>query len=284
MPVKFQGPTDSNSTGIATRHREVQDQAVAGEVLSIILTDGGAGYTSVPTVNITSTSGTGATAQAFIDSGNGVVTKIEMSPDSSTLDHGIGYTTAAVTITGGGATTAATARAVLGPDSGIGADARETLKASSVMFHTKLEGSDSDLILDQDFRQVSLIRNPREHDGTLITDATANALDYMTLSSVVSNFTKDKIIRGATSLAEAYVDNFDSDRIYYHQTDETGFTAFQDGEQVQEKNGTGDGIIDSARIDAQVDVDAGDILYIDNRAAVLRDATQSEDVKIIIQF
>ena len=284
MPVKKQGVTDSNSTGIATRHREVQDQAVPGEILSVILSDGGAGYTSIPTVTITSTSGTSAAAKAFIDSANGVVTKIEMEPDSSTLDHGIGYTTASVTITGGGATTAATARAVIGPDSGIGADARETLKASSVMFHTKLEGSDSDLILDQDFRQVSLIRNPKEHDGSLLTDATANALDYMTLSSVVSNFTKDKIIRGATSLAEAYVDNFDSDKIYYHQTDFTGFKAFQDGEQVEEKNGTGDGIIDSARINAQVDVDAGDILYIDNRAAVLRDATQSEDVKIIIQF
>jgi hypothetical protein len=283
MPVKFQGVTDSNSTGIATRHRSVQDVAVAGEILSIIVTDGGTGYTSVPTVTISSTSGTSAAATAFIDSSTGVVSKIEMNPDSSTIDHGIGYTTATVTLSGGGGT-GATARAVIGPDSGIGADARETLKASSIMFHTKLEGTDSDLILDQDFRQVSLIENPREHDGSLITDATANALDFMTLSSVVTTFTKDKIIQGQTSLAKAYVDNFDSDKIYYHQTDTTGFLAFQDGEVVQETNGTGDGVIDSALKDAQVDVDAGNILYIDNRAAVLRDATQSEDVKIIIQF
>jgi len=283
MPVKFQGVTDSNSTGIATVHRKVQDGAVAGEILSIILTDGGANYTSVPTVNITSTSGTSATAKAFIDSANGVVTKIEMNPDSSTLDHGIGYTTATVTITGGGGS-GALARAVIGPDSGIGADARETLKASSIMFHTKLEGTDSDLILDQDFRQVSLIENPREHDGSLITDATANALDFMTVTSIVNTFTKDKIIKGATSLARAYVDNFDSDKIYYHQTDTTGFLSFQNGEIVEEENGNGEATIDSAQKDAQVDVDAGNILYIDNRAAVLRDATQSEDVKIIIQF
>ena len=72
--------------------------------------------------------------------------------------------------------------------------------------------------------------------------------------------------------------------IYYHQTDSTGHTAFQDGEALTEANGAGSGIIDSALIEAEVDRNTGDILYIDNRSPVLRSAVQSEDVKIILQF
>jgi hypothetical protein len=85
-------------------------------------------------------------------------------------------------------------------------------------------------------------------------------------------------------LAEAYIDNVDSNELYYHQTDSTGFVAFQDGEIIEETNGLGEGISDSALIPPLTDPNSGDILYIDNRAPILRSSVQSEDVKVIIQF
>jgi hypothetical protein len=106
----------------------------------------------------------------------------------------------------------------------------------------------------------------------------------MTLSSIINSFSKDKLIRGQITLAEAYIDTTDSNEIYYHQTDATGFIDFQNGEIIEEVNGLGEGIIDSALIPPEVDPMTGDVLYIDNRAAVLRSAVQSEDVKVIIQF
>ena len=106
----------------------------------------------------------------------------------------------------------------------------------------------------------------------------------MTLSSIVTNFTVDKILEGQTSNAQAYVDFIDSNEIYYHQTDETGFTPFQDGEVIEELNGAGQGIIDSSLIQSQVDKQSGDLLYIDNRAPVSRTTSQAEDIKVIIQF
>ena len=76
------------------------------QVLSIIVTDGGTGYTTgvAPTVTITSPTGTGAAATATIDSATGTVSKITLDADSSTVKHGANYTTATVTISGGGGT------------------------------------------------------------------------------------------------------------------------------------------------------------------------------------
>ena len=152
------------------------------------------------------------------------------------------------------------------------------------MFHSQLEPDDSDFKVGQDFRQVSLWRDPRQQNGAFFTDLTGNAMDKMTLSSIITPFTLDKKIEGQTSGAIAYVDFIDSNEIFYHQTDSTGHLAFINGEALQELNGAGDGIIDSGLIKPKYDVETGDILYIDNRAGVLRDATQTEDVKIIISF
>ena len=147
-----------------------------------------------------------------------------------------------------------------------------------------IEGDDSDFLLDQDFRQVTLIKDPLNHAGAKITSNTASCLDFMRLSSVVNAFTKDKLIEGQTTFARALIDDIDSDKIFYHQTKGTGFTAFQDGEIIEEVTGAGQGIIDSALIKPEVDRRTGDILYIDNRNPVSRTAAQAEDIKIILQF
>ena len=286
MPVKKQGATDSNSTGIELKQADVQNSAVANQVLSIIVTDGGTGYTTgvPPTVTITSPTGNGAAATATIDSATGTVSKITLDADSSTVKHGSNYTTATVTLTGGAGTGAA-ARAVLPfSDSGVGAEAAVDLKAASVMFQCKIEGTDSNFLTGQDFRQVGLIKNPLDKNAALFTATTGNALRKMTLSSVISSFTADKTIQGQTTNAKAFVDAIDSNQIFYHQTDATGFVAFQDGETIDEINGVGQGIIDSSLIRADVDNQSGDLLYIDNRSPVSRTSTQSEDIKIIIQF
>ena len=284
MPVQKQGATDSSSTGIQLKQKEVQDATVSGQVLSVIITDGGQNYTSNPTVTITGKGGSGAQATAVIDSATGVVSRIQMAPDSSTLHHGQDYASVSVAITGGGGT-GAKARGVLPfGDSGVGGDARVDLKTASVMFHSMIEGTDSDFIVGQDFRQVALLRNPKDQAGALFTDTTGNALKHMTLSSIVNSFTNDKIIEGQTSNAQAYVDHIDSNKLFYHQTDVTGFAAFTDGEVIDETNGNGQGIIDSALIEPEVDPKTGKILYIDNRSPVTRSASQAEDIKIIIQF
>lgn len=282
LPVKQQEPTDSNSTGIQLKQREIQNTAIPGAVNSVILTGVGSGYTANPTVTITGT-GTGAQAHARIDSATGTLAWIKMSDSNQEQIRGSGYTLAQAKITGGGGS-GATARVVLGPDSGIGADARVDLKSGAIMFHSRVEGTDSNFIINQDFRQVSLIRDIKDDQGVIYTQTTGSTLKSMNLNTVVTSFTKDKLIEGQTTLAKAYIDDIVGTKIYYHQTDSTGFVAFQDGEAITEFNGAGQGIVDSALIPPPVDPNTGDILYIDNRSPVLRSNIQAEDVKIIIQF
>lgn len=286
MPTQIQATTDSNSTGIQLKQKAVQDAAIAGEILSIIITDGGAGYTSKPTITITDPNGSNATANVTIDSATGQVVRIRMddSTNGDIAGHGFSYTNPVILLTGGGATLNATARAVLGPDSGIGRDPREDLKSASVMFHSELSGYDSDFIVNQDFRQVGLIRDIRDNANAIFNRTTGNALKSMTLSSIITAFTADKIIEGQTTLARAYIDEVDSNVLYYHQTDDTGFVAFQDGELLEETNGGGEGVIDSASILPEVLPKTGEVLFIDNRAPVDRALAQNEDIKVIIQF
>lgn len=284
MPVQLQGATDSNSTGIQLKQKEIQDNAIAGQVLSCIITSGGGGYSANPTVTISGT-GTGALVDAAIDSSTGQLVRLRMRDSSTSQVLGSGYTSANIVISGGGSPSLnATARAVLGPDSGIGRDSREDLKSTSIMFHAPLLGTDSDFITDQDFRQVGLIRDPLQSTGAAFTNTTGNALFNMSLSSIVTSFTKDKTIQGQTSTAKAFIDNIDSNRLFYHQTAETGFGTFVSGETVEEVNGAGEGVVDSAATLPEVDPESGAILFIDNRSPVVRSAAQNEDIKVIIQF
>jgi len=284
MPVQKQGDIDSNSTGIQLKQKSVQDAAIAGQILNIVITNAGTGYNSNPTVRITDALGDSAEAIAIIDSATGTLARIRMTDSASTIKHGSGYTSPVISFIGGTPTDSATARAVVSSNPGIGSDARVDLKSTGIMFHADIIGNDSNFIVDQDFRQVALYKDPKDRLGAAFTANTGNALKKMTLSSVVTSFTKDKIIVGQDTEAKAYIDNIDSNEIYYHQTSTTGFKLFNDNEVITELNGAGEGVTDSSRILPEVDTATGSILYIDNRAPVLRSNSQDEDIKIIIQF
>ena len=117
-------------------------------------------------------------------------------------------------------------------------------------------------------------------------------LRSMEFTAIISNFVPDHTIEGKTSGALAYVDKIDGTTVWYHQTQETGFKAFIEGETVEETDGSGAGVLEAAGIDAdsyayiEPDIDpfSGDILYIENRAAIARAAGQIEDIKIIVQL
>ena len=112
------------------------------------------------------------------------------------------------------------------------------------------------------------------------------------LAAVSSAFSIDKTILGGTSTTKALIDRVDSNRLYFHQTEVTGFGLFIEGETLAEVDGSGAGALDSASADldnrafdsAEVDFRSGEILYIDNRAAITRATDQNEDVKVVIQL
>lgn len=286
MPVsRIVGTLDSDATGIQIKHKEIQDNAVPGQITNVVLTNAGSGYTSKPVVTITG-NGTTAVAVATIDSASsGAIAKIEFENDSSTIALPYGYDYGMITITGGGGS-GGTARPVISPAGGFGKDAPNDLTASAIMIHAKIAGSEEDFITTQDFRQVGLIRNPlvgNSSDSDFTAD-TGNALKSLSLSSTSVAFSVDKTITGAQSLAKAYIDEVDSNLIYFHQTNSTGYGTFTIGETLTESDGSGEGVLGSIIDSSEVGPFTGDVLYIDNRNAVERMSNQTEDIKIILQL
>ena len=252
-----------------------------GKIYTIKLDHGGSGYTTAPTVTING-DGSGATATATIS--GGAVTAITVT------NNGTNYNIATVTI--GAPNTGsdnAVAHAVMSPYNGHGSDPVNELGAYYVGVNVRLEYDDGsgDFIVNNDFRQIGLIKNPLNAGGTAIaTDTTFSALKYLQLSTG-TGFTEGDYITGATSGAIGYVDSWDQDTLVlkYHQNDKTGYKPFQASETV---NGhlAGSGTIPASGglNSPEYTPFSGNIIFLENRAPINRSASQIEDVKIIIEF
>ena len=290
MPVTKFGAFDSDDAADHVEQVGIQNAAVAGQITGYQVTAGGSGYTTAPIVTVV---GNGTEAKASATISGGAVTKIVVKDSDGQKAHGSLYTNAHIEITGG-AGTGAKGRPIIGPAAGFGADPRDDLKATAMMFTAKPAGAEgSNWVVNNDFRQVTLIKNIELPDSdALYTGVTGNALRRMEFANITATFSADKTIQGATSLAKAYVVKSDSDTVWYIQDSDTQFTLFAEGETISETDGAGSGILEAtgddadayAYVNGDVDPSSGEVMYIDNRAAIQRSADQTEDIKIIIQL
>ena len=290
MPVTKFGPFDSDDAADHVEQVGIQNAATGGEVVGYQVLSGGSGYTTVPTVTI---KGNGTEAKGTATVNGGAVTKINVKDSDGNKAHGSLYTYAHIKITGGNGT-GAIARPIIGPAAGFGADPRDDLKATAMMFTAKPAGDEgANWVVGNDFRQVSLVKNIELPDSdALFSGVTGNTLRRMKFSNISASFSADKTILGSTSQANAYVVKSDSDEVWYIQDSDTKFESFVEGEVISETDGSGAGTLDAAGVDGDsyayingdVDVSTGEVMYIDNRAAIQRSADQTEDIKIIIQL
>lgn len=282
MPIDRILATDSNSTGNEIKQYEVQNAAKPGMITSFEVTAGGSGYSN-PSININ-----GVNYPDLVDFtlNSGAIVKAEYNPDSSgtTLNYVHGLRGAQVTLTDSNGTNGEV-RAVMSSGLGIGGDASSDLKSGSMMIGVRVDGNTSDWLLNQDYRQIGIIRGIKDSaQGSQWTNLTGGALQSMTLSTQTVAFTTDEVIVGATSGAKAYVDQTNGNTILYHQNDSTGYVGFVANETLTEMTGAGEGTVGTPLISSEVDPFTGEILYIDNRSAVTRVANQTEDIKIVIQL
>ena len=276
MPVTKFGVFDSDDPLDHVEQVGIQNAAIPAEVVGYEVTAGGSGYTTVPTVTIV---GNGSEAKATATVSGGAVTIVNVKDSDGLKAHGTGYSYAHVEITGGNGT-GAVARPIIGPAKGFGADPRDDLKSTAIMFTAKPAGDEgSNWIINNDFRQVMLVKNIELPDSAAIySGVTGNALRRMEFANITSSFSADKTVLGGTSLAKAYVVKTDSDTVWYIQDSDTQFRLFTEGETISETNGNGSGILEAVGTDANsvayvngdVDFSSGEIMYIDNRAAIQR--------------
>ena len=263
-----------------------RDSSTAAGIERIEVTAGGTGYTSAPTVTITG-DGSGATATATVSAG--AVTAITVN------NKGTNYRVVDITLSGGGGSDG-TARAVLAPKNGHGIDPVSELGGFFISLNSQLDGNDGgDLTVGNDFRQITLINEPRDYNATplaglIATADTLKATSYLDFNSsaTVSSYTVDELIVGGTSGAQAYIVEIDTSNGYirYHQNDKTGYESFSNGEVVTGQTSAQADTLESSNAvgNPEVDRQSGEILFLENREPISRTATQIEDIKVIIEF
>lgn len=301
MPVQ-KVDSDLAITPSELDQRDIQKTAVAGQIVGIAIDSGGKNYVSAPSLTIVG-NGINAEASCIINNGKIVDVFMKRSPDSDTQTErfGSGYSYANVDVASG----SALLRPIIArnPD-GIGSDPRLDLNSRGLMFNIKADGTeDGNFIVDQTFRQVGLLKNPirdsAQYAGfagdSAFTAPSGFSLNYLKFQGGFTfSSPEGETITGTTTGAQAFVDdwNASSGKMYFHQTLETGFTEFQENEVVTASNGAGSGTLESVAADADdrafeiTDIDkyAGELLYIESRAAIERNAEQTEDIKVVIQI
>lgn len=280
-PVQIVTVDSGSATITQLQQLNIQNTTTPGQIIGVEVVNGGSGYSSAPTLTFRG-NGTGAAATATID--GGAIVKVEMDNESGGL--GSGYDYASLSFTGN-----ATLRPIIGPRDGIGKNAPADLKSSSIMLNIKPEGSETGTFnITNDFRQISLFKNLDLTDsaspGGRFSGVSAKVNRNMTLTQDISTtgFAVDEIITGGTSGVTAIIDEVDSGGgkiIRFHQNEKTQNGNFTDGESLTGSLGAS-GTVDSGNLFGSIDIYSGDILYIENRARIVRSASQTEDIKIIL--
>ena len=262
----------------------------AGGIERIVVTNGGtfSSGSSAPTVTITG-DGSGATATATMNSGGTAVESITVTT------KGNHYTVADITFSAGDAA----ARAVLAPQQGHGVDPVAELGAFYVGVNTQLDVDDTDITQGNDFRQVTLIKNPLAYDatsynGAAFTAATGKATRHLLMNSSTANYQVDELLQQTRSdnrIARAFLLEKDdsANKLFYYQNELTGYVPFEDSASLavvgQTSNTSATMHASNTRINpGEIDNKSGDILFLENRAPINRSANQIEDIKLIIEF
>ena len=265
----------------------VQNFSIGGQILGAEIVGGGSGYSSAPTISF-SGNGSGAAATATISGGQ--IVRVTMNNESAGM--GSGYDYASISLTGGGGS-GASLRPIIGPRDGFGYDARKDLKSSSVMANIKADGSESGTFnTTNDFREIVVFKNLDYTDSASAggrysgVSTKTNRKLTVTTDITTTGFQADELITGGTTGVTAFIDEVDSGSgniIRFHQNEKTINGNFADGEAITGNLG-GTGTVDSGNLFSPVDIYSGDLLYIENRARILRDAAQTEDIKVILTF
>ena len=141
----------------------VQTNAIDGAIYNMKITTAGTGYIAEPTLTIVG-DGTGATATCTVS--GGAINSITMT------NIGTGYTHATVTVTVVNGGVNGVIRPVIGPIGGYGADPTNDLRSHYITINKAFTGDETQSITDSnDFRQLSLIKNPIKSDIATVNKA-----------------------------------------------------------------------------------------------------------------
>jgi hypothetical protein len=275
IPVK----TLANDDG--STQWQVQQNAIEGGLHSIVLTNGGANYSNASNITVEiSGDGQDASAVATINTVSQTVNAF------SILSKGTGYTRASIFITGGGGT-GASGRAIIAPPGGHGSDPLYELGGSNIMLNGRIKGSEGGkLPIANDYRQVSLISNPKDYltGNTSLSNTTFLQATVVTTVGSGDYFENERVYQGISLGVSSFrgtVLSWDSvnSKIYLINTEGTPLVSdtIVGANSVVSRFVTSYSSPESAAY-------SGRLIYTDNVPPITRSEDQTEEYKIVIKF
>lgn len=262
---------------------DVQDNAIDGGIEYIDVVNGGQDYVDNTKIWITIT-GDGSGANAFAKT-NAMTNTI----NSIVIDRpGSGYTYANVMVyddsTSG---IGASLRAIISPPGGHGSDALHELGGSNLMLNVRLRYDENGkLPMTNEFRQVSLIRDPIIYGTTRVEQNTAfSQYTVVTLSGVDDdNFAEDEVVYQGLVLANA---TFTGTVVDWNGSNQLKLANTRGSLQAASLIGYDTGATGTVTLPItvpEVQPHSGQLLYIDNIQPISRSSDQIEDFKIVLKF
>ena len=290
---------------IKQRQLNVQDNTVKGEVYSVSVLNGGSGLIDGE-YPVTLTNGVDMIpGQDFM--GTAIVDDSELKV-ITTSTAGIGYVGLAAAVINpkdngdvfsDSESTLPITHVNIADGNGHGDNIPAELNATTVMMNTRIihEAGQNEFMIQNDFRQIGVIRNPIDTNTNLLAIRDHYRLtNYLDVASPISDVKNDDIIRNINNSVRARVvglgssSTLDSDnisrgfgtRVFYTLLDQT--SNFDVGESVR---GDDDGAaaITILSISApEIVYDSGDIIYVENRKPINRATDQIESYNIVFGF
>lgn len=260
----------------------VEAAAVKGTLDRIVVTNGGVDYVEGDvTINVKG-DGTGATASATVNTA-GTITSVAVT------NPGAGYTFVELEITQSvGSGTSASLRPVVAPNSGHGGNPPRELFAKNVGVTVSFTSDENDIIVDNEFRQVGIIKNMHNFAETgSFTSSVGTPCHVVTVSSGnVTKFNLDDTLTtddgGEFSVIQIIdtTGNGTKDTIYLLEkfpgiSSSSTFTNVTTGDT---------GMTINSLTNPEISNHSGEILYIDNRRPITRDENQVETLKVVFNF
>jgi hypothetical protein len=258
----------------------VQTAAVDGAIDIILVSNGGSNYTNTSNITVSiSGDGLDATAVAYVNTTSNTIANVIVTT------RGTNYTTANVTISGGGGS-GAVARAIIGPPGGHGKNPVYELGGSNIIISVRVDGDeDGVLIANNDYRQVSIIKDPLIYGSS---NAFTNTVFSQTLTLAIAgagpDYVSDEYVYQGSSLDLA---TFSARVLSWNtSTNIMKVSEYTGTPTATTLNGQTSGAnrFIASIINPELKNRSGHVIYIDNITPISRTDDQAELMKIVIKY
>ena len=275
------------------REPVVFNNAKDGRIDIIKIINGGTGYYAGGSVNnyaVATVTGDGTGATVTVDVQNGSISDINIT------DGGNNYTTATVTINDPLQTligTTANLQAIISPRYGHGYDPVSELGASNQMLSVDFEGDiDGNHPVESDgtdtIRQITILKDPKFSNGVFATASVNQMYTKIYTSNPPVDFSHGSIVyvgsSFATSTFTARVVHFDNDENLLLVNNITGDVENIVSETIYEKDNPSAAAKVFTIDEPDINIFSGEVLYIENKAKIIRSPDQTETVKLVVEF